>query len=140
MTAITDFSNAPDEALGFPAAFLYAGASGVVGTLWPVSEVATALAMERFHHFLRDQHLSPTASLHAAQRWLRSVTYAELADAIMRRRATTSDQASMPYLLARQHLVDQANQDPSGHPYADPYYWAAFTFHSDSGLEISTAV
>jgi CHAT domain-containing protein len=48
-------------------AFLQAGASSVVASLWPVDDRATAVIMERFHEALA-AHDSPAAALAAAQR------------------------------------------------------------------------
>ena len=38
-----------DDWVGLVQGFLYAGASDVMATLWPVSDVATARLMERFN-------------------------------------------------------------------------------------------
>lgn len=54
--------------MGLSRAFLAAGASGVVATLWPVDDAATAAFMKAFYHALLRQHLSPPAALRAAQR------------------------------------------------------------------------
>jgi hypothetical protein len=59
-----------DEALTLATAFLAAGAVGVIGSLWPVSDRLTPVVMYAFHHFLRREGLSPPYALHAAQCWL----------------------------------------------------------------------
>jgi CHAT domain-containing protein len=38
-----------DDWVGLVQAFLYAGVSNVVATLWPVADIATARLMERFY-------------------------------------------------------------------------------------------
>src|SRR5215467_6226240 len=44
-TGIVDFDKLPEEAIGLPGGFLQAGAPGVVGTLWSVNDLSTALLM-----------------------------------------------------------------------------------------------
>ena len=53
--------------LGLTQGFLYAGAKGVVASLWPVADRATAELMKRFYeHLLRDG-LRPADALRRAQ-------------------------------------------------------------------------
>jgi CHAT domain-containing protein len=53
--------------LGLTQGFLYAGAKGVVASLWPVADRATAELMRRFYdHMLRDG-LRPAEALRSAQ-------------------------------------------------------------------------
>jgi tetratricopeptide (TPR) repeat protein len=68
-----------DEAVGFPTGLLEAGADGVVGSLWKVDDVSTALLMSRFYEQWPHATASPAEALASAQRWLASVTNAELA-------------------------------------------------------------
>jgi CHAT domain-containing protein len=60
-----------EEALGFPATLLSEGVVGMIGTLWPVSDLSTALLLERFYHQWR-AGLPPAQALWSAQRWLRT--------------------------------------------------------------------
>jgi CHAT domain-containing protein/tetratricopeptide (TPR) repeat protein len=57
--------------LGLTRGFLYAGASRVMASLWPVRDRATAELMRRFYHALLHDHLPPAAALRASQRSLR---------------------------------------------------------------------
>jgi len=43
-TAIQDFSNLPDEAIGLPAGLTQAGVPSVLGTLWSVNDASTGAA------------------------------------------------------------------------------------------------
>ena len=52
-TGLYDITNSPDEFIGLPATFTALGAAGVLGTLWPVSDAATALLTAK----LDDLHL-----------------------------------------------------------------------------------
>ncbi len=51
--AISDFGDLPDEVIGLPAGFLQAGAAGVLGSLWPVDDLSTALFMDHFYQLHR---------------------------------------------------------------------------------------
>ena len=53
-TAITDFVNVPDEAIGLVNGCLHAGAAAVIGTLWSVDDLSTALLMTRFYDYHRN--------------------------------------------------------------------------------------
>jgi CHAT domain-containing protein len=84
-TAITEFQDLPDEAIGLPAGLLQAGVPGVVGALWPVNDLSTALLMGRFYELhLRgdeDDGMGPqpaARALRLAQMWLRYLTYRDL--------------------------------------------------------------
>jgi CHAT domain-containing protein len=67
----------PDEVVNLPSGFLQAGARGVIGSLWPVYDDATAALMQRFYARWRGTDpdlgpaLDPAAALRAAQQWLR---------------------------------------------------------------------
>ena len=58
--------------IGLSRAFLAAGASGVVATLWSVDDAATAHFMKVFYDGLLRRSMSPSAALHAAQQAVRS--------------------------------------------------------------------
>ena len=96
-----------DEALTLASAFLAAGATGVVGSLWPVSDSYTAVAMFMLHrHLVLNPGDSPADALRAAQLWMLDPDRAIPAE--------------MPELLA---VV--ARRAYAG----DPRTWAAFTYH-----------
>jgi CHAT domain-containing protein len=61
----------PDEVIGLPAAWLQAGAQGVLASFWLINDNITRAFMTRFYELhLRDQ-LGPVEALWLAQRWLR---------------------------------------------------------------------
>jgi len=60
------------------AALLRAGFAGVISSLWPVSDLSTAILMERFYRLWREEGLAPAHALRQAQQWLRDATTAEL--------------------------------------------------------------
>jgi CHAT domain-containing protein len=56
------------------------GATAVLGTLWPVDDLASTLLTARFYELHLRKGLSPPTSLRQAQLWLRDVTRADLAE------------------------------------------------------------
>jgi tetratricopeptide (TPR) repeat protein len=102
----------PDEALSLAAGFLQAGAAGILGSLWAVPEVGTALLISRFYDLWLTSGLSPAQALRQAQLWLRDSTNAEKAEAYpgIYAEGTSSDL----WRSARMH--------------GDPDSWAAFVF------------
>jgi len=77
-TGLYDTRRNPDEFTGLPAAFMALGASGVLSTLWPVDDRATALLIAKFYDLHLDDGLAPAKALRAAQDWLRAATRAGL--------------------------------------------------------------
>ena len=59
--------------LGLSRGFIASGADGVVSTLWPVSDKATALFMERFYSVLLAEGQPPATALAAAQQSMRAI-------------------------------------------------------------------
>jgi CHAT domain len=77
-TGLYDINDNPDEFIGLPSTFTALGASGVLGTLWPVSDVATALLIAKFYELHMGLGVAPPTALWRAQLWLRQATNAEL--------------------------------------------------------------
>jgi CHAT domain-containing protein len=75
-TGLYDIDRNPDEFIGLPGTFTALGAAGVLGTLWPVSDAATALLMAKFYELHMGSKLAPPAALRQAQSWLRQATNA----------------------------------------------------------------
>jgi len=132
-TAITDFRDVPDEAIGLPAGFLVAGVPGVVGSLWPVYDVSTALLMTHFYRKWLEDDTKPTGlpeALRQAQIWLRDVTAGELAGYFRnkRRAILKGEHASWSPRHVSQ-LFNRFNDLPAKkRPFDHPVYWAAFTY------------
>ena len=117
----------------FSAALLYAGASSVVSSLWKVNDVSTLLLMSKFYEnltrFPRLQTGDVAHALNDAQKWLRDLTGEEL-DLLL---ADFQPQISQMFdrltqssrLIAEASFQQIRNRKP--HPFANPYYWAAFT-------------
>jgi CHAT domain-containing protein len=126
-TAITDYHRLPEEAIGLPAGFLQSGVPGVVGTLWSVDDLSTAVLMERFYHYLLDVPprdstcpVPPAEALRQAQQWVRELTAGQLRDHLLCHSFFASAWEREEACGAR--LPD----DPEALPFAAPYYWAGF--------------
>jgi CHAT domain-containing protein/tetratricopeptide (TPR) repeat protein len=123
-TAITEFARVPDETIGFPGAILEAGGLGVVGTLWAVNDLSTALVVTRFYEYhLRGRAgqatggMEPARALRLAQCWLRDLTGRQL----------ISYAGQHPRLArAAERVLPFADAYPSMRPFAGPYHWAPY--------------
>jgi CHAT domain-containing protein len=103
--------SAPDEGVGLPAAFLQAGAKGVVASAWPVFDEGTALLMARLYDELERRPDDTPLALSRAQTWLREASRPVLRDA------------------AREYGMREPEMPaPGPTPYAHPYFWAAFGY------------
>jgi CHAT domain-containing protein len=133
-SAITDAMELPDEFVGLPAGFLQAGAVSVIGSLWPVDDVSTALLMiEVYRWHVRPpcgDTLSPARALRKAQLWLRDVTAAQLTQlfAAYKKSAPDAPVNRMAYATACEQFVNftLGAARPGDRPFADAYNWAAF--------------
>ena len=124
-TGLYDFQRTPNEFIGLPAAFMEAGAAGVVGSLWPVDDTSTALLMMRFYALHFGERMRPAQALRRAQIWLRDSTHADFL-------AFASDMVAMGRITRRdQDRINQALKNLSGRtvPFRHPFYWAAFMFY-----------
>lgn len=95
-----------DEALTLAAAYVAAGATGVIGTKWKVDDVESALLMCVFYDFLVHGDMRPRDALRATQLW-----------------ALDLDRV-VPAGIAR-HLAERGRAASL----ADSVYWAAFAHH-----------
>jgi CHAT domain-containing protein len=114
--AVTDFARLLEDAIGFLAGLLQAGVPGVVGTLWPVNDLSTALLMIKFYeyHLCGDARagegpMPPASALRKAQLWLKEATNADLAEVLP---------SPFEYATKKQEK-----------PFTHPYHWAPFVFH-----------
>ena len=118
-TALTDWKNASDEYIGFSSAFLFAGSTSVVGSLWAPSDLSTALLMIKFYQNL--QTVSTVAvALNQAQLWLRDITEIELEQWI-------SENLSQLSPALRMNLRRRfRRKSPDAQPFREHFHWAAF--------------
>lgn len=124
-SGIIDLDLAPDEYVGFPAAFFDAGAHAVLSTLWAVNDASTAVVVSMFYDLLINQGLSAATALRVATERVRTSTVAEL---------RLLDWWQPAYDRSAQSIdpghANEDRQDGSVKPYADARFWAPFVVTS----------
>ncbi|MEC4815158.1 MAG: CHAT domain-containing protein [Scytonema sp. PMC 1069.18] len=120
-TALTDFTSVSDEYIGFPSAFIVAGTTSVVGSLWSVNDLSTALLMIKFYQNLYTGSTVAVA-LSQAQIWLRDITVSELTKWIEENQLLLDATSRMN--LRRKFSRSETEE----HPFGNPLYWAAFCY------------
>jgi CHAT domain-containing protein len=123
-TAITDFNELPEEAVGLPSGFMHAGVPGVIGSLWSVNDLSTAMLMKQFYRFHLSEGLGIGSALRMAQRWLRDSTAEEM---------KLAEYWQQEYELSGRidvnafRLMRIFRANPQLRPFQHPYHWGAFT-------------
>jgi len=137
-TGLADPTSISDEYISLPSGFLFAGTPRVVCSLWEVSSISTTLLIREFYknlfeNFRTHQNLDFVLALNKAQKWLRELT-SEQCEAIVRDEIEPQVQEIIKQLPGKrrryQASLDAAFKgirDRQPHPFASPYYWAAFT-------------
>ena len=130
-TNVTDYRDLMDEVQGIHTAFLMAGAPTVIGTLWSVNDLSTALLMKRFHENLYVRRMRRAEAIRAAQIWLRDLQLQEVEQLLAEKRTelvsvnAPKRVAAIDMIKAAHHLTDLAAAN-NGRPFAHPHWWAAF--------------
>jgi CHAT domain-containing protein/tetratricopeptide (TPR) repeat protein len=153
-TGLYDIKGNPDEFIGLPGTFTALGAAGVLGTLWPVNDAATALLIAKFYDLHLGQWLAPPTALRRSQLWLRQATnrdlqvYARIAakqgrlesrhlseieaelseEGLARSRHAALVEWSAPELARAPGKAASGQADRFARPYAHPYFWAGFIY------------
>jgi CHAT domain-containing protein len=88
------------------------------------------LLMDRFYEYHIDRNMSPAQALSEAQRWLRTVTGAELSELFDQYADLAPDRPRMPYKTAEKLFREYAlvGNNAESRPFSEPYFWAAFSF------------
>lgn len=117
--------------INFSSAFLGMGATTVIYPLWSAGEIPTAIFSQLYYQYR--QEFSPLEALKQAQIRLRSLTKTELMETYQPQLEIYFEQVKTPENLKQ--INDQktilASLNLQEFPFANPYYWAAFTL---SGL------
>ncbi|MEO0110023.1 MAG: CHAT domain-containing protein, partial [candidate division WOR-3 bacterium] len=114
-TGLIDFRDIADESIGLHTGFLYAGAPTVIGSLWTVSDISTALIMIRTYDNIFNKNMGKGGALREAQLWLKEATKEELLDWA---------KGKSGYLLGL--LTGSLSQFSEDKPFSHPYHWAGF--------------
>jgi len=137
-TGLADPTSISDEYISLPSGFLFAGTPRVVCSLWEVSSISTTLLIREFYknlfeNFRTHQNLDFVLALNKAQKWLRELT-SEQCEEIVRDEIEPQVEEIIKQLPGKrrryQASLDAAFKgicDRQPHPFASPYYWAAFT-------------
>lgn len=107
------------EYLGLPIAFFAAGVRYVIGTLWQVNQLSTAILLCHHYNLVRDAHHTVASALNEAQRALMQMRRDQLLAWV---------EANLPSRAKSWAPVIQRMGDP---PFAHPYYWAGFYVAGD---------
>jgi CHAT domain-containing protein/tetratricopeptide (TPR) repeat protein len=150
-SGLHEIYDAPDEFIGFPGAFMAMGAGAVLGTLWPVNDLASTLLVARFYELHRRRELPPPTALRQAQLWLRDARRSELVayveTAAQDRRLDSAQTQQMKAAIAMvgvgleaERFFDGIPEPPtelpngdrksdSERPFAHPIYWGGFILY-----------
>jgi len=109
-TGLGDLSNG-DELIGLSRAFIYAGTSAVIVSLWKVDDISTSILMTKMHQLI-DAGLPVAGALSQAQR--------DLITSNFNPRASRGMQ-SIEWHSSLKSVVDSKETR-----YSSPYFWAPF--------------
>lgn len=128
-TGISDVRHNPDEFTGLPAGFIFAGAAGVVSTLWPVDDLSTTLLMKKFYENHIVGRSAPDQALRDAQKWLRDAKLGDMEKAVGDWRAAGIVTAEQADEMTDDLRANAASPDPDARPFAQPRYWGGFILY-----------
>lgn len=109
------------EYIGLPSAMLSSGVRYVIGALWTIPEVATAVVVARYLELIRNETVGVCAALCQAQREVMVMTRDQLSSWVR------DVMGSRPQLEGVLHDVAQLEELPFAHP----YYWAGLQVIGD---------
>ncbi len=125
-TNLTKVSDTSDEYLSLPFAFLLAGSTNVVGSLWVITAMTTAFLMAKFYENLEFQDSSSryflSIALKSAQQWLRDTTVSEFRQWIPAAKLHPAWKIEFDEMFQAMMEAEGANYQP----YRSPYDWAGF--------------
>jgi CHAT domain-containing protein len=132
-TGLSDPTSVSDEYISLPSGFLYAGSPSVVSSLWKAQDFSTAFLMIRFYENLSQipklEEGTVAIALNQAQQWLRNLTTEEFEKLIdeckLQIEQIFSQLPERKYRIFHASLKQARKRKP--YPFANPYYWAAFT-------------
>jgi CHAT domain-containing protein len=116
--------------LGLRRAFMLAGAKGLVLSLWKVSDLATAILMDRFYENLLRGRLDRDEALREAQRYTRDATVGQIRQEWLT--PSCVERLAGDSMSARDDLEQLGSQPDDHRPFEHPFYWGAFIYQGDT--------
>ncbi|MDX2035342.1 MAG: CHAT domain-containing tetratricopeptide repeat protein [Isosphaeraceae bacterium] len=111
------------EPVSLVSALLHSGAKCVVASLWPVSDAACVLLIDRFLTAWLDDERTVIDALEVARTWLRELSVDDLKEWLKKSAVMNEKHRAQSKRILERIIHDH----PSDHrPFAEPYYWAAF--------------
>ena len=120
-SGMIDGYNISDEYIGLPNGFLLAGSTNVVGSLWTVSTIATALLMIKFYEELKHQN-NIVLALQNSQRWLRDTNIRDFKQWLQTSSLTLAYQSA----ISKYFDIIKQNRGENYQPFSSPVDWSAF--------------
>jgi CHAT domain-containing protein len=131
-TGLIDFRNISDEYIGLVSGFLFAGTPTVVSSQWAVDQVSTAFLLIKFYENLKNcpelNEGDVAFALQNAQNWLWHLTSEEGEKFLEKIQPQIESLFPGKPRSARAFKVGALKRikESGTHPFADPFYWAAF--------------
>ncbi|MDQ3799326.1 MAG: CHAT domain-containing protein [Acidobacteriota bacterium] len=113
-----------ESCFSFPTAFLLAGTRCVIAALWAVDDFTTSVLMGRFYENLGGGQ-SYSIALRDAQVWMKNLKLEQLRELVEQ----YEHLPDYPKIVKR---LNRWRRKKVEHPFADPYYWAAFQVTGNS--------
>lgn len=134
-SGLYDCEDLPNEFIGWPSAFLEMGAKGVIATQWPVASLPTTLLMAKLYEEMwKEDGITVSAALRAAQMWIKDVPAADLPPIVERWvEAGHLDRKNADDLLTGLEISGCA---ADGRAFPEPIYWAGFVYYGDPRLRL----
>jgi CHAT domain-containing protein/tetratricopeptide (TPR) repeat protein len=131
-TGLVDFQSRSDEYIGLVSGFIVAGSPSIVSSLWAVDQVSTAFLFIKFYEVLKSYSRinegDVAVALQNSQNWLRNLTIEEGIDFLesihpqIERLFPGKPRSAKAFNIgAFKRITEFGN-----HPFAHPFYWAAF--------------
>jgi CHAT domain-containing protein len=114
---------------GLRRAFVLAGAKSLIMSLWKVSDLSTAILMERLYRNLLDRHFERDRALSDAQLHTRDITVGLIRERWLTPEAI--DQLAGEDTAATRYLQRLARKSDDYQPFQHPYFWGAFVCQGD---------
>lgn len=127
-TSKVNLSNV-DEFTGFPSGFLYAGANTVIGSMWEVNDLSTAILMKKFLENFIKKGKNKVESLREAQLWMLKADKKEKKKTIEEFLKETIKEVETGKRFAISENMDKEDIDKFIEESSHPYFWAPFVLY-----------